>query len=65
MVCVTSAQIWDKLKLLHEQNATENVHLLQQEFYKYSMSEEEGIANFLGKIEVIVNQLEARGDTTH
>jgi hypothetical protein len=26
MACVTFAQIWDKLELLHEQNATENVH---------------------------------------
>ena len=62
--CVTSKQIWDKLKLIHEQNASENVHSLQAEFYKCSMTSEETIANFLGKIEVITSQLAARGDTT-
>jgi len=35
--CVMSKQIWDKLKLFHEQNASENIYTLQQEFYKCSM----------------------------
>jgi hypothetical protein len=64
MSCVTSKQIWDKLKLIHEQNASENVHSLQAEFYKCSMTSEETIADFLGKLEVIISQLAARGDTT-
>ena len=61
---VTSKQIWDKLKLIHEQNASENVHSLQAEFYKCSMSSEETIVDFLGKLKVIISQLAARGDTT-
>jgi len=36
--CITSKQIWNKLKLFHEQNAFENIHTLQQEFYKCSMT---------------------------
>ena len=35
MSCVTSKQIWGKLKLIHEQNAYENVHSLQAKFYKH------------------------------
>jgi hypothetical protein len=40
------------------------VHILQQDFYKYTITEGELIADFLGKIEVIVSQLASRGDTT-
>lgn len=62
--CLTSKQIWDKLKLFHEQNASENIHTLQQEFYKCSMTQGESVADFVGKLDVIVQQLASRGDTT-
>ena len=52
------------LKRIHEQNAYENAHSLQAQFYKSSMNPEETIADFLGKIEVIISQLAANGDTT-
>jgi hypothetical protein len=64
MSFVMSKQIWDKLKLIHEQNTYENVHSLQAEFYKCSMTFEETIDDFLGKLKVIISQLVARGDTT-
>ena len=64
MSCVMSKQIWDKLNLINEQKAYENVHSLQAEFYKCSMTSKETIADFLGKIEVIISQLAAHGDTT-
>ena len=64
MSCVTSKQIWDKLKFIHEQNASENVHSLQGEFYKCSITSEETIIDFLGKLKVIISQLAAHGDTT-
>ena len=64
MNCVTSKQIWKKLKLIYKQNASENVHTLQQDFYKYTMAEGELIADFFGKIEVIVSKLASWRDTT-
>ena len=61
--CITSKQIWDKLKLFHEQNSFENIYTLHQEFYKCSMTKGERIVDFIGKIDVIVQQLASRGDT--
>lgn len=62
--CTTSHAKWAKLKLIHEQDASESVHALQQSFYKCTLSEGESIASFVSNIEAIVNQLASRGDTT-
>jgi len=64
MSCTTSKAIWDKLVLLHEQNQSENIQSLQQSFFKCELNESEGIANFLGQLELITSKLAARGDTT-
>ena len=37
--------------------------LFQAEFYKCSMTSEETIVDFLGKLKVIISHLAARGDT--
>jgi len=52
--CKTSHPMWSKLKLLHECNAIENVHALQQSFYKCQLGSEGSIAAYLGEIDVIV-----------
>lgn len=62
--CTTSHAMWAKLKLINEQDASESVHALQQSFYKCTLSDGESIATFVSNIEVIVNQLKSRGDTT-
>jgi hypothetical protein len=64
MACTTSKSIWDKLILLHEQNQSENVHSLQQAFFKCELNEGDSIATFLGQLELILSKLTARGDTT-
>lgn len=56
--------MWSKLKLIHEQDSSESIHALHQRFYKCGLSEGESIASFVSNIEVIVNQLAGRGDTT-
>lgn len=62
--CTTSREIWEKLMLIHEKNTSENVHSLQEEFYKCSMTEGESVADFLSKLDFIVSQLTSRGDNT-
>lgn len=62
--CTNSKEIWDKLKLIHERNTSENIHTLQEEFYKCAMTEGESVADFLSRLDYIVSQLASRGDTT-
>lgn len=62
--CTTSNGIWTKLKLLHERNASENIHALQQSFYKCQLGSDGNIAAYLGDIDVIITQLTSRGDQT-
>jgi hypothetical protein len=61
--CNTSNAIWAKLKLIHEQDASESIHALQQKFYRCTLGESESLASFMSNIEVIVNQLASRVDT--
>jgi hypothetical protein len=62
--CTTSNAIWTKLKLIHEQDASESIHALQQKFYRCTLGENESLASFMSNIEVIVSQLASGGDTT-
>lgn len=62
--CTTSKEIWDKLKLIHERDTSENIHTLQEEFYKCAMTEGESVADFLSRLDFIVSQLASRGDNT-
>ena len=57
MACTKSKSIWDKLILLHEQNHSENVHLLEQAFFKCELKEGDSIATFLGQLEFILSKL--------
>jgi hypothetical protein len=64
MTCTTSKQIWDKLQLLHDQQAHESVHHIQQRFFECKMETGDSIATFLGKLEVIKSQLLNMGDNS-
>jgi hypothetical protein len=64
MNCTTSKQIWDKLQLLHNQQAHELVHHIQQRFFECKIEGAETIAQYLGKLEVIRSQLFNMGDNT-
>ena len=64
MNCTTSKQIWDKFQLLHDQQAHESVHHIQQRFFECKMESVDTIAQYLGKLEVIKSQLVNMDDNT-
>ena len=62
--CTSSHAIWDKIRIIQEQDSGESVHALQQKFFKCSIEEGESIASFLRKIDMAISQLASRGDMT-
>ena len=64
VACESSHDIWDKIRVIQEQDSGESIHALQQKFFKCSLEEGDSIAAFLGKIDMAVSQLASRGVTT-
>jgi hypothetical protein len=60
--CMTSVTFWDKLIVVHEQRASENVHRLVESFYKCEMETGETIAGYIGRIELLISQLRRVGN---
>jgi hypothetical protein len=54
--------MWRRLCTVHEQNATENVQLLQQQFFKMRMKPESDVVDHISAIEQLTNQLNSLGE---
>lgn len=63
MDCSTLAMLWNKFIIIYNQRATENMHHLQEEFYRCNMESNESIVDFLGNLKIINSQL--RGLENH
>lgn len=64
VACTSANAIWEKIRVIQEQDSGESIHALQQKFFKCTMEEGDTIATFLGKIDMAISQLASRGDTT-
>jgi transposase InsO family protein len=57
MTCRSANQMWRKLITIHEQNATENLQLLQQKFYELRMQPNSDVIDHISAVEQMANQL--------
>ena len=57
LTCTTSKEIWDKMKLVHEQNSQTNKTMLLQKFYACRMEVSESVVQFITKICNMANAL--------
>ncbi len=55
VVCHITHVIWNKVCVIQEQDFRENVHALEQKFFKCDMVEGDIIALYIGKIEMVIN----------
>ena len=62
MMCGTAHQMWHKLSTVHEQNATENIQLLQQQFFDLKMKPSTNVVDHISAVEQLVNQLTDLGE---
>lgn len=51
IACDTAAQMWNRLKSVHEQRSSVNKVTLKQQFFNYRMNPNESIAQHISKIE--------------
>lgn len=51
VACETAAQMWNRLKSVHEQRSSVNKVTLKQQFFSYKMKPNESIAQHISKIE--------------
>jgi hypothetical protein len=51
MTCKTSSQMWRRLSTVFEQNATENLQMLQQQFYDLRMNPDEDVVDHISRVE--------------
>jgi len=51
IACDTAAQMWNRLKSVHEQRSSVNKVTLKQQFFSYRMNPNESIAQHISKIE--------------
>lgn len=51
VACETAAQMWNRLKSVHEQRSSVNKVTLKQQFFSYKMNPNESIAQHISKIE--------------
>jgi hypothetical protein len=54
--------MWRRLCTIHEQNATENIQMLQQKFFELHMKPNSDIADHVSNVELMTNQLANLGD---
>jgi hypothetical protein len=54
--------MWRQLSIMHEQNVTENVQLLQQQFYELRMKSGSGVVDNISTVEQLANQLTDLGE---
>lgn len=55
--CKPSSEMWDKLHSVFEQKSQSGIHFLLQKFFQYEKNDDDDIANFISKLEEIVQQL--------
>jgi len=56
MRCETFVAFWNKLIIhIHEQRTIDNIHHLQESFYKHNMKGGKDIVEYYGNIEMIIN----------
>ena len=63
MNCRTANQMWRRLCTVHEQNATKNVQVLQQQFFDMRMKSDAAVVDHISCIEQLANQLNNLGET--
>jgi len=57
MTCRTSNHMWRRLSPIHEQNAIENIQLLQHQFYELRIKPNVHVVDHISTVEQLVNQL--------
>lgn len=62
MACQTAKDMWDRLKIIHEQRSAVNKVALKQQFFSYKMSESDTIAQHISKIESMSQALSDVGE---
>ena len=65
MNCHTANQMWRRLCTVHEQNATENVQMLQQQLFDMRMKSDAVVVDHINCIEWLANQLNNLGETIY
>lgn len=63
MNCRTSNQMWCCLCIVHKQNAIENVHMLQQQFFHMRMKSDAKVVDHIRCVEQLANHLNDLGET--
>lgn len=61
MNCRTSAEMWTRLTTLHEQNARENKHLMQQQFFEYAYQQGNDVMSHITAVETLATRLSDLG----
>jgi hypothetical protein len=60
--CTMAAQMWRRLTTTYEQNATENVQMLQQQFFEMRMKPNTDVADHISNVELMASQLNDLGE---
>ena len=62
MNCCIANQMWRRLYTIHEQNATETVQMLQQQFFDMRMKPDAEVVDHICCVEQLANQLNDLGE---
>lgn len=62
MTCANAAEMWARLKIIHEQRSAVNKMTLKQKFFDYRMSPTDTIAQHISKVESLVQALADIGE---
>ncbi|KAK9703039.1 hypothetical protein QE152_g29565 [Popillia japonica] len=62
VACKKAAEMWDRLKTIHEQRSSVNKITLKQQFFSYKMSSTDSISQHISKIESLAQALSDVGE---
>lgn len=60
--CKSSHEMWTKLHTVFEQKSESGIHFLLQKFFRFEKGDDDDMANFISKLEEIVQQLNDLGE---
>jgi len=63
ITCESSAEMWQKLRSIHEQQNETNKLLLMTKFHEYKMATGDSVAQHIAKVESMARQLKDLGET--
>lgn len=61
--CTTAHEMWEKLHRVYENKTETSVHMLQQEWFKYSKDPNDDLSTHISKLQDLCHKLKALGET--